>query len=81
MGAIMQDKMAQYKQAWQMDADQGTKVAKAHNLAVERVIPQLPDMAPLDLSKVSTTKTVAQPQASRVTQGTTPNGVKWSVSP
>jgi hypothetical protein len=78
MAAIMQDKMSQYQKAWQgdetvdpktgeksygNDRGQAEAIARKTGMDPALIVPQLPDMAKLDLSKISTGKTVAQPNA------------------
>ena len=58
---IANEKMQQYKTAWQADADQGTRLAKASSLNPDLVIPQLPDLVPLNLNSISTEHTQAYP--------------------
>ncbi|MEF0939634.1 hypothetical protein [Rhizobium sp. BR 362] len=59
MAKIAELKMQEYQKAWDIDAQQGTKIAKSHGLTVENVIPDVPDVDGIDFSKVNTLKTTA----------------------
>lgn len=59
MARIAQLKMQEYQKAWDLDAKQGTKIAKSHGLNIENVIPEVPDMSGIDFSKVNSLKTTA----------------------
>ena len=60
---VANEKMQAYQQAWQTDAGQSTKIATAHGLDPDRVIPQLPKINALNLNDLSTQKTQAYPVA------------------
>jgi hypothetical protein len=60
---IANEKMQQYKTAWQTDADQATSIAKAHGLDPSRVVPTFPPLAPLNLTSISSQHTQAYPVA------------------
>lgn len=96
MARIAQIKMQEYQGAWQLDANQGAEIAKAHHLNPDRVIPKIPDMSPIDFGKINSVKTMrggtapypgsaaspaVAPQAGMPT-ATGPNGVKiqWNGS-
>lgn len=92
MASAAKDKVTSFKEAWDKDVEQGTKVAGAHHLKVENVIPQLPDIVPLDLSHIASRKTEAQPTPAVPTTGApvvvpgvthtwTPNGGLQPVRP
>jgi hypothetical protein len=59
MAKIAQLKMQEYQKAWNLDAQQGTKIAKSHGLTVENVIPDVPGVDGIDFSKVNSLKTTA----------------------
>ncbi|NTJ63541.1 hypothetical protein G6M50_38065 [Agrobacterium rhizogenes] len=59
MAKIAQLKMQEYQKAWNIDAQQGTKIAKSHGLTVENVIPEVPGVDSIDFSKVNSLKTTA----------------------
>ena len=63
MAQAAQQKMQAYGDAWKADSDQGRRVATAHGRGndVDNLLPQLPTMAPLDMSSANT-KTVMPTQ-------------------
>lgn len=61
---IANEKMLQYKSAWDADVAQQTKVATKGGMDPADVIPQLPDHTPLNLTSISSEKTQPFPVAS-----------------
>ena len=53
MARIAQLKVQEYQKAWNLDAQQGTKIAKSHGLNIGNVIPDMPDIADIDFSKIN----------------------------
>ncbi|MFG1381263.1 hypothetical protein [Xanthobacter versatilis] len=64
MARVAQMKMQEYQRAWQTDADRGRKVLEGHHAySADRLLPTLPDMAPLEYGRINADKTTAQGMA------------------
>lgn len=59
MARIAEIKMNEYKSAWGTDQAQQSKIAKAHNLKIENVIPDLPAQKAIDYTTINSGKTTA----------------------